>query len=187
MRGLALRPPRHPVQGNGGARPKRLEGAEVVRQLSHSITLPTNLAPPPAALGDSLTVAPMADLRQATLYMPWALLQRDDYAGAVEARKGYLSFNVGVHTLQRSRRIRPQARAPLWRCIARRSGRVGCLPGAREGHGRMSDGVWPPWRAHAHAHVHTHARRRMCRTCRVQQRQLARTRRAQSGCSRPSS
>eukprot|EP00200_Dunaliella_tertiolecta_P005634 CAMPEP_0202355586 /NCGR_PEP_ID=MMETSP1126-20121109/10417_1 /ASSEMBLY_ACC=CAM_ASM_000457 /TAXON_ID=3047 /ORGANISM="Dunaliella tertiolecta, Strain CCMP1320" /LENGTH=175 /DNA_ID=CAMNT_0048948223 /DNA_START=364 /DNA_END=894 /DNA_ORIENTATION=+ len=51
-------------------------------------------------LDEGLRRDAMADLRQAALYTPWALLQRDDYVASVEVRKGYLSLNAHIQDLQ---------------------------------------------------------------------------------------
>ncbi|KAF5841815.1 hypothetical protein DUNSADRAFT_11131 [Dunaliella salina] len=51
-------------------------------------------------LDEGLKKDAMADLRQAALFTPWALLQRDDYTASVEVRKGYLSLNAHIQDLQ---------------------------------------------------------------------------------------
>ncbi len=53
-----------------------------------------------AALSDGLSVPPFADLRAAALYIPWALLQRDDFTTAVDARKAFNELESHVQDLQ---------------------------------------------------------------------------------------
>lgn len=38
-------------------------------------------------------------MRQAALYLPWALLQRDDFNIAIDARKAYDDFNAHIQDL----------------------------------------------------------------------------------------
>lgn len=49
-----------------------------------------------ASLSKDLDVPPFADLRQAVLHVPWALLQKDEVSGAGEARKAYKDFEQHV-------------------------------------------------------------------------------------------
>lgn len=53
-------------------------------------------------LSIDLNLAPMADLRQAALYLPWALLQNYDYAAAVDAMKAYKNLDDHIKDLQRA-------------------------------------------------------------------------------------
>lgn len=64
--------------------------------LTHSLTHSPTVWPDYSSLSDDLNVAPFADLRQAALFIPWALLQRDDFSTAVDARKAYNDFNAHV-------------------------------------------------------------------------------------------
>jgi hypothetical protein len=47
-------------------------------------------------LSKDLNIPPFADLRQAVLYVPWALLQKDDISGAGDTRKAYRDFEQHV-------------------------------------------------------------------------------------------
>jgi len=42
---------------------------------------------------------PFDDLRASTFFLPWALMQADDYAAAVDVRKGYVEFAAHAHDL----------------------------------------------------------------------------------------
>jgi hypothetical protein len=53
-------------------------------------------------LSIDLNLAPMADLRQAALYLPWALLQNYDYAAATDAMKAYKNLDEHIKDLQRA-------------------------------------------------------------------------------------
>ena len=46
-----------------------------------------------------LVQPPFDDVRAAAFYLPWSLLQADDYAAAVDVRKGYVDFVEHVHDL----------------------------------------------------------------------------------------
>jgi hypothetical protein len=46
-----------------------------------------------------LVQPPFDDVRQACFYIPWALLQSDDFTAAVAARKEYVEFIDHVHAL----------------------------------------------------------------------------------------
>lgn len=48
----------------------------------------------------SLDAASMADIRQATLYLPWGLMQNSEYGAAVESFKAFKTFNDHVKDLQ---------------------------------------------------------------------------------------
>ncbi|KAG2490037.1 hypothetical protein HYH03_011502 [Edaphochlamys debaryana] len=48
----------------------------------------------------NLNVAPMADLRQAALYLPWALLQNSEYNAATDSHKAFKNFEEHVKDLQ---------------------------------------------------------------------------------------
>lgn len=52
-------------------------------------------------LAQNLNVAPAADLRQAALHIPWALLQNNEYNAAVDTRKAYRDFDDHIKDLQR--------------------------------------------------------------------------------------
>jgi len=51
-------------------------------------------------LEQDLKEGQFADLRQAAMYIPWALLQRDDFTAATDARKAYNEFNAHIQDLQ---------------------------------------------------------------------------------------
>ncbi|KAF8057645.1 FUM1 [Scenedesmus sp. PABB004] len=51
------------------------------------------------ALSQALNQPPFDDVRQACFYIPWALLQSDDGAAAVAARRNYVDFINHVHSL----------------------------------------------------------------------------------------
>jgi hypothetical protein len=46
-----------------------------------------------------LVQPPFDDVRAAAFFLPWSLMQVDDYAAAVEVRKGYTDFVEHVHDL----------------------------------------------------------------------------------------
>lgn len=50
-------------------------------------------------LSQVLVQPPFDDVRQACFYIPWALLQSDDFTAAVAARKAYVDFIDHVHAL----------------------------------------------------------------------------------------
>ncbi|GFH11137.1 uncharacterized protein HaLaN_06583 [Haematococcus lacustris] len=49
-----------------------------------------------AELSEELNQGMFADMRYATLHIPWALLQRDDFGACTEARKAFNEFNEHV-------------------------------------------------------------------------------------------
>eukprot|EP00878_Enallax_costatus_P017598 GHUV01018490.1.p1 GENE.GHUV01018490.1~~GHUV01018490.1.p1 ORF type:complete len:191 (+),score=60.56 GHUV01018490.1:76-573(+) len=51
------------------------------------------------ALSQVLVQPPFDDVRQACFYIPWALLQSDDFTAAVAARKAFVDFIDHVHAL----------------------------------------------------------------------------------------
>ncbi|PNH07431.1 hypothetical protein TSOC_006103 [Tetrabaena socialis] len=53
-------------------------------------------------LNMNLNVAPMADLRQAVLYLPWALLQNSEYTATTDSFKAHKVFDDHVKDLQRA-------------------------------------------------------------------------------------
>ncbi|KAL6752978.1 hypothetical protein V8C86DRAFT_2737849 [Haematococcus lacustris] len=53
-----------------------------------------------AELSEELNQGMFADMRYATLHIPWALLQRDDFGACTEARKAFNEFNEHVQDLQ---------------------------------------------------------------------------------------
>lgn len=55
-----------------------------------------------ATLSMNLNVAPAADLRQAGLYIPWALMQNNEFNAAIDSRKAYNDFDEHVKDLQRA-------------------------------------------------------------------------------------
>jgi hypothetical protein len=50
-------------------------------------------------LSQALVQAPFDTVRQSLFYVPWALLQLDDFTSAVAARKAYVDFIDHVHAL----------------------------------------------------------------------------------------
>jgi hypothetical protein len=50
-------------------------------------------------LAKLLVQPPFDDVRAAAFFLPWALMQADDYAAAVDVRKGYVDFVEHVHDL----------------------------------------------------------------------------------------
>ncbi len=53
-------------------------------------------------LSMNLNVAPAADLRQAALYIPWALMQNNEFNAAIDSRKAFNDFDEHVKDLQRA-------------------------------------------------------------------------------------